>query len=305
MNEQEAQERRSKLWELLGPLPPLDRPIEATVIEERLTPSYRLERLMLDLNGIEEAPAFFVSPLEAGPRRPLILYHHAHGNDWSIGKNELLAGRPELVTPPYAEVLASMGFNVLCIDQWNFGERQGRTESAVFKEMLWRGQVLFGMMIYDSLRALDYAKTRLDVDPRHVGVIGMSMGATLSWWLAALEPRISVCVDLCCMSDFQSLLDRQAHDGHGLYYFVPQLLNHFTAAQINELIAPRPHLILAGDHDPLTPPEGLNRIDAHLRSVYESMNASECYQMRRFQIGHHETTAVRRLAVQFLGRWLL
>ena len=35
----------------------------------------------------------------------------------------------------------------------------------MFKAMLWQGQVLWGMMVYDSLRALDFLVQRPDVDP--------------------------------------------------------------------------------------------------------------------------------------------
>jgi hypothetical protein len=61
-----------------------------------------------------------------------------------------------LQKPPYAEILAGRGIASLCIDAWLFGERRGRTESEAFKQMLWNGQVLWGMMVYDSLRAVDY-----------------------------------------------------------------------------------------------------------------------------------------------------
>ena len=35
-----------------------------------------------------------------------MLYCHAHGNRFDIGKEELVAGRPALASPPYAEALA-------------------------------------------------------------------------------------------------------------------------------------------------------------------------------------------------------
>ena len=87
----------------------------------------------------------------------------------------------------------------------------------------------------------------------------------MAGWLAALDERVKVCVDLCCLADFQALMEHRSLEGHGLYYFVPGLLKHFTSAQINALIAPRAHLSLAGIYDPLTPPDGLDRIDGELR----------------------------------------
>ncbi|MEH7096522.1 hypothetical protein [Neobacillus vireti] len=53
-------------------------------------------------------------------------------------------------------------------------------------------------------------------------------------------------MDICCLTDYQALMEEDGLDGHGIYYYVPELLNHFTASEINALIAPRAHLGLAG-----------------------------------------------------------
>jgi Acetyl xylan esterase (AXE1) len=153
-----------------------------------------------------------------------------------LGKDEFLAGRSALQSPPYAEALAHRGIAGLCIDAWNFGERRGRTESELFKELLWRGHVLWGLMVYDTLRATDYVLSRSDVRADRVATLGMSMGSTMAWWHAALDERIWVCVDLCCLTDFQALIDTRGLDGHNLYYYVPGLPKYFSAAEINALI---------------------------------------------------------------------
>jgi hypothetical protein len=41
------------------------------------------------------------------------------------------------------------------------------------------------------------------------------------------------------MTDFEELMKINNLKGHGIYYYVPSLLKHFSTAQINELIAPR------------------------------------------------------------------
>ena len=294
---------RDQLYTLLGDLPARDRPISVQQLSQAERDGYRLETLLLDLNGVEPVPAYFVRPKAGGPF-PTILYNHAHGGDYVLGKRELLDGRAALQAPPYAVELTRQGYAALCIDAWGFGERRGRTESELFKEMLWHGQVLWGMMVYDSLRAVDYLVSRADVDASRIGTLGLSMGSTMAWWLAALDPRIKVCVDLCCLTDYQALIDSRGLDGHGIYYYVPGLLKHFSTAEINALVAPRPHLSLAGDYDPLTPPAGLERIDAHLRQVYAEHGAAACWSLLRYPIGHFETAAMRAAVVAFLKQWL-
>ena len=305
MAQPEAVARRELLYSLLGDLPDRERPLGVEKIgEEEVDGAYKLETLTLDLNGIEQVPAYFVAPLRTVGPIPGILYNHAHGGAYDLGKEELTAGRAALQAPPYARALTQQGYCALCIDHWLFGERRGRTESELFKQMLWEGRVLWGMMVYDSLRALDYLASRPEVDAERLGTAGISMGSTMAWWAAALDTRIKVTVDLCCLTDFQALIDSRGLDGHGIYYYVPALLKHFTTGQINELIAPRAHLSIAGNHDALTPPAGLDRIDAELTAVYEQHGASERWLLQRYEIGHLETAHMRVQVMDFLSRFL-
>lgn len=295
---------RELLYSLLGDLPDRNATIASSTcgIEER--PAYHLERLMLDLNGFEPVPAYFLRPLRAAAHYPAILYSHAHGGDYVLGKDELISGRAGLQPPPYGEALAKRGYAVLAIDHWNFGERRGRTESELFKEMLWKGRVLFGLMVYDNLRAIDYLVSRRDVDARRLGALGMSMGSTLSWWTAALDERIGAVADLCCLSDFHTLVERRGLDGHGIYYYVPGLLKHFTTAKIQALICPRPHLSLAGEFDPLTPPEGLDRIDRQMKQLYGKAGAAGAWKLSRYKVAHLETAAMRAEVLAFFHKTL-
>ena len=298
------QERRQELWSLMGDLPAWDREISVSLVLEEERESYVLEKLVLDLNGIEPVPAYFVRPLSASEPMPAVLYNHAHGGDYVLGKDELIDGRDALQNPPYAEELARRGYCALCVDTWAFGERRGRTESEIFKEMLWRGQVMWGMMVYDSVRALDYLASRADVNAERIATLGISMGSTMAWWVAALDPRVKACIDLCCLTDYHALIRAGGLDGHGIYYYVARLLQHFTTAQINALIAPRAHLSIAGIYDSLTPPDGLDAIDAELKQAYEAEGAPDAWRLLRYHTGHFETAHARAEVVRFLDRWL-
>lgn len=295
--------RRAELLALLGDLPARpDAPTATTVsIEER--DGYLLETLTLDLNGIELVPAYYVRPVEVDAPLPVVLYHHAHGGDYVLGKDELIRGRSLLQDPPWGKVLTDLGYGALCIDTWAFGERRGRSEGTIFRQMLWDGQVMWGMMVFDALRSVDYLVSRPDVDANRIATLGLSMGSTLAWWLAALDERIATCIDLCCLTDFDALEAIGNLDGHGVYYYVPRLRQHFTAAGINALIAPRPHLALAGRYDRLTPLVGLERIDAELREVYAAMDAPDAWKLGTYPCGHMETAAMRASAVEWLLRW--
>ena len=304
MDQVRDQARRAELYALLGDLPERNRPVEWQKVAEERRETYVLEKLLLDLNGIEPVPAYFVRPHDRADRRPVVLYNHAHGGDFVLGKDELINGRSHLQDPPYAEALVAQGYAALAIDAWAFGERRGRTQESLFKGMLWQGEVLWGMMVYDSIKAIDYLETRDDVDLNRLATLGLSMGSTMAWWVAALDERVKVCVDLCCLTDFHALLDTNGLDGHGVYYYVPGLLKHFRTSEINALIAPRPHLSLAGNFDRLTPPTGLDRINAALCDVYRERGAPDAWKLVRYNTGHFETAAMRAEITSFLDRFL-
>jgi dienelactone hydrolase len=296
--------RRRELYGLLGELPDRKRPIAGKQRKEEERDGYVLETWDLDLNGIETVPAYLARPRSISGRVPAVLFDHSHGGGYKIGKQEFIDGRSYLQPVPYAKVLTDLGYVALCIDSWVFGERSHTSEVDMFKAMLWRGQVLWGMMVYDGLRALDFLVKRPEVDTQRVGTLGMSMGSTMAWWLGALDERIKVTVDINCLTDFHALLARKALALHGLYYFVPGLINHFTTAQINALIAPRAHLGLAGLRDKLTPVEGLDVIDRELTQVYTKLGHPERWKLLRYDVEHQETPEGRLAIIAFLKEFL-
>lgn len=293
---------RDLLSSLLGDLPHRDRPVSAETVRIEERDAYKLEVLRLDLNGEEPVPAYFTRPKTPGPW-PAVVYNHSHGGNYGLGKDEFLRGR-EYIHTPWADELALRAICGLCIDHRCFGERAEMSESEAFKLALWQGRVLWGLMVYDTLKATDYLVSRPDVVPSRIATLGMSMGSVMAQWHAALDERVAACLDICCLTDYQSLIGRRRLDAHGLYYYVPGLLKHFTAAQVNALICPRPHLALEGDLDSLTPSEGLDTIDAHLKRVYAEAGVPENWRIERFQCGHVELPEMRALAVEFLEKRL-
>ncbi|MCV0393946.1 MAG: hypothetical protein K5872_19770 [Rhizobiaceae bacterium] len=301
----ESERLRQRLWSLLGG-PPLSRQpsIISRQIAGQAVEGAVVEDLLLDLNGIEPVPALFLRP-RAVERPPLVLYAHAHGNNYDMGRNELVTGRPALQQPAYGHALVERGYAVLAIDNWLFGDRPRHGgENAFAKGRLLGGDTVFGMMLRDNQAALTLAVSELDVDSDRVAVMGLSMGASIAWWLTALDERIRVCVDLCCMTDFETAIRTGGIDGHGLYYCVPGLLREFSTASINVLTVPRPHLSLNGRFDPLTPEAGLEAVGIRLGAAYAAAGAPDAWRMEVHDCGHVETPAMRLSALAFLRKWL-
>lgn len=294
------EDRRAALYGLLGDLPARNRDVSGRLRSEVIRDGYVLETWDLDLNGIETVPAYVARPRTITGRAPAVVFNHSHGGGYTIGKTEFVEGRPYLQPVPYAKDLTDLGCVAIAIDHWVFGERAHTTELDTFKSMLWRGQVLWGAMVFDSLKAVDWLVSRPDVDAGRIGTIGMSMGSSMAQWLAALDDRIRVTVDICCLVDYHTLLAKKGQSGHGVYYYVPGLLKHFTASEINALVAPRAHLSLAGLQDKLAPAEGLDVIDRELTRVYTAAGRPDAWQIRRYDVGHQETAEGRVEAMRFL-----
>jgi dienelactone hydrolase len=160
------------------------------------------------------------------------------------------------------------------------------------------------MMMFDELRALDYLASRPEVDPQRLGTLGMSMGATKAWWLAALDPRIHLCLDVCCLTDYEELIKARALSDHAIFYYVPSLLKHFQTADINELIVPRPRLSVNGRQDPLTPPLGVEKVRNHLLPLYREYGREADCRIELFDAAHVELPEMRKLILEWMDRYL-
>ena len=300
--------RRKELWSLLGDLPWEHKPAAAQRMGTEKHEGFTLERLVLDLSGVEPVPALLLVPDRLQRPAPGLLYIHWHGGMYDLGKEQLLRGVD--VQPPYAPVCAEKGLVTLAIDSWCFGERKheqdgGQGEQDAFKLMLWRGQVLFGMMMFDEFRAMDYLASRPEVDVQRLGAFGMSMGSTKAWWLAALDPRVKVCMDVCCLTDFEELIRTDGLHRHGIFYYVPSLLKHFQTADINELIVPRAHLSVNGRRDPLTPPAGVEKIRDRLMPLYRKYGKESDCRIELFDCEHVELPEMRKLILEWMDRELV
>lgn len=273
-------------------------------LEAEEADGYVVQRLSFVTAGGEAVRGMLTRPLGSGPF-PAVLYIHAHGDRYDIGADELLDGRPALLGP-LGPVFARLGFVTLAIEMPAFGSRSEPNESARAKACLWRGLSVAGQMVAEQQAAFAWLAAREDVIADRIGVFGLSMGATLGYWLAAVEPRVACVAHLCCYADFDSLIETGAHDLHGIYLTVPGLLEIATNGEIAGLVAPRPQLIAIGDRDPLTPPAAVDLALAQTRDAYARAGVPGGLTLiREPDTGHVETEAMRAGVLAFLQRYLV
>jgi len=273
--EKERQQIRAQVWELLGKLPPRPKTPKVQTLSREDRGDFVVEKFQFENSAGATVPGYIILPRNASGKSPAILYCHWHGGEYDLGKEELFQSKHTVEEP--GPTFAKRGYVVIGVDAYCFGERNGRGpagekgrdgELSASKFNLWVGRTLWGMILRDDLMALDYLVSRPEVDANRVGVIGMSMGATRAWWMMALDERIKTGVPICCLTRYQNLIEHGLLKSHGIYYYVPNILNHFDTEAIVALIAPRPVLFLDGDQDQTSPVDGIHAIEAAVRPVY-------------------------------------
>ena len=207
-------EIRATLWKLLGDFPARPRVPDVRILSRTKEDGYVLEKFVFQDGLGLSVPGYLFLPRNMTGKVPAILYCHWHAGQWDIGKEEMLRQNATPAVP--GPTLARLGYAVLGIDACGFGERNGQGpggpterggegELTASKFSLWAGRTLWGTIVRDDLMALDYLCSRPEVDSSRIGVTGISMGSTRSWWIMALDDRPKTAVCVGCMTRYQEL----------------------------------------------------------------------------------------------------
>ena len=307
---QQQAEVRTTLWQLLGKLPPRPKVPEVKTLAREDKGTYWLERFEFDNGAGATVPGVLLLPKKTTGKVPAILWHHWHGGEYDGGKIEVFQTKHTPAAP--GPTLVERGYAVLAIDAYCFGERNGRGpggpaekggagELSASKFQLWVGRTLWGMIVRDDLMALDYLCSRQEVDAQRVGVTGISMGATRTWWLMALDERPRAAVAVCCLTRYRDLIESRMLQAHGIYYFVPGVLNHFDTEAVVACIAPRAFLSLAGGDDAGSPVSGIRKIEAAAGPAWRLCDKGDAFRSVIYPgVGHVYTPEMW----QEMLRWL-
>ena len=290
-------EVRKKILEMMGGLP--DRSVvrvrEFGVIEES---GFRVEKI-----AYESLPDFWVTanvyvPAGAGPF-PAIILSPGHGP----GKESQAS---------WAANLAHNGVLSLAIDTFGAGERlqhydpeletskvepSGEHEHASLSTLL-TGKHVSRYFVNDGMRGVDYLTQRKDVNAAHIGAFGCSGGGTVTAYLAALDPRISVTATACYITSYQELLNSTgAQDAE-------QTLPNFVANGLDfadwvELCAPRPYAVISTTND-MFPFAGARSTFEEVKRIYGLYGAGDRPQFITGPGGHGNLGPISQQILDFL-----
>jgi dienelactone hydrolase len=316
----------------------LDRPavpLDVKVVDTKTENGLTTEKLSFATEkkadgGIERVPALLVRPEKADRKMPVVIALHGTGGNKEGQRGWLVD-------------LAKRGIIGIAIDARYHGERAGGAKgAAAYNEAItraWKAKPgepqehpFYYDTVYDLWKTVDYLRTRPDVDPERIGMIGTSMGGIETWLAATVDDRVKVLVPMIGVQSFRWSLDndrwqgrantiRAAHDAaakdlgepmvnqkvcRALWNkVIPGILDQFDCPSMLRLAAGRPLLILNGELDPNCPVEGARLAVAEAEKAYKDAGASDKLKVMIAPGVKHQVTAEhRQAALEWCEKWL-
>ncbi len=155
-----------------------------------------------------------------------------------------------------ARSLAAQGYAVLAVDLRGYGEteitrrsnrdRAGGYEAQVLGVMagvaydgLKLGRSIFAMRVFDIGRAVEYLRTREDIDPRNIAVAGRNSCGLHALYAAAVDPEVAGVLADSSLVSWSELARAKLYSWH-FQDFLPRALTSHDLPQLAGILAPRP-----------------------------------------------------------------
>jgi len=292
---------RKTMWEILGPFPektPLNARITGTVEKE----GYRVENIIY-----ESLPGFYVTaslfiPANINKPAPAILFCSGH----STGVYRLEYYQLPLLN------LVKKGFIVLAIDPIGQGERlqyynPEKGESAIGSstqehsypstQVFLSGKSIARYFLWDGIRGIDYLVSRKEVDPKRIGVHGLSGGGTQTAYISALDDRVAASAPAGYITSYRRLLESVGvQDGEQNFYRgISSGIDH---ADFIEIRASRPTLIMATTNDFFSI-HGTRETYSEVKRIYELCGKPDNITITEDDYGHGYTKKNREAMYAF------
>jgi inosine-uridine nucleoside N-ribohydrolase/dienelactone hydrolase len=228
--------------------------------------------------------------------------------DYGIGEYTSI-GRPTPQQPHsrligWAAELARRGYVTLALTQRGLGDRgfNGDTQS---KAALIQGFTMQGIHAHEIRQALTYLMGRDDVDPERVACTGMSFGGITTFYTTGADDRFAAAAPLCGgVGTLRHMLDVGTPGYHGVYWWVPRILQHFDQPEIVAAQAPRPYFIAAPLEDIGMPKEGVAELLEKAGPAYARAGRPDGLVAYRPHGEHGFTLEMFEETVKFFDKWL-
>ena len=207
----------------------------------------------------------------------------------------------------HGHTLALHGYAAMVIDPVQISETAGLHHGVFNQEMYeWytRAYTPAGFEVWNAIRALDYLETRPEVDSERIAMTGRSGGAAMSWFTAAVEPRIKVVIPVMGIGTYAVSVPDNTQRRHCDCMYPVNFRMH-DLIHLGSLIAPRPLFTAHGRLDPLFPVAGYEEFESAMTALYDSYSVPDQFRNLVVESGHEDSDLLRSEAVRWLDRWLM
>ncbi len=278
---------------------------------------YLREKVLIRTSRDTIMPVYLLIPKTAPkPGATVVAFAgHGYGVKDIVGLWEDGAERytPDGYHKDFAVALVQRGFVVAAPEISCFGERQ--TDFSYLNPLIGQenpgtcthtamlafhlGGSVIGLRAHDGKCLIDYLATRPEVDLGRLGAMGISGGGMHTFYSTCLDERIRACVISGYFSTYQASILAMHHCACN---FIPGLAQFGEMYDLVGLIAPRPVLVEAGDHDGIFPLGAVKESVARAQGVYAVFGAQDQVQTDYFE-GRHQISG--RRAYDFLADQLM
>lgn len=297
------EEYRRELQEMLGLWPAPER----TDLKPVITGKLEREDFVVEKLYFQALPRLYVTanlylPKKLEKPAPAILYVCGHSR---VVTNGVSCGN-KAGYQHHGAWFARNGYVCLLIDTLQLGEIEGMHHGTYREGQWWwnsRGYTPAGVEAWFGMRALDYLCSRPEVDKERIGMTGRSGGGSYTWTVAALDDRVKVAAPVAGITDLQNQVVDGAVEGHcDCMFFLNTYRWDFP--QVAALIAPRPLLIGNSDKDTIFPLDGVVRLHAQTRRIYELYGAADHLGLLITEGPHSDTQDLQVPVFRWFNRFL-
>lgn len=300
------QEVKQTMWDILGPFP------EKTPLNVQITGKVKKDGFTVENLIYESLPGFYVTaslfiPDNTQKPAPAILFCTGHTD---------ISFRDHLYQLPILNFV-NKGFIVLAIDPLGQGERLQYFNPETGKSYIGSatkehsypsvqtaliGQSIARYFVWDGIRGIDYLVSRKEVDPKRIGVHGLSGGGTQTAYISALDDRVTASAPACYVTSYKRLMESiGVQDGEqNFYHGIARGIDH---ADFIEVRAPKPTLIMAMTRDFFSI-QGVYETYSELKDVYTIFGKPENIVLTEDDYEHDYTRKSREAMYAFFQEHL-
>lgn len=219
------------------------------------------------------------------------------------------AGKLALPIQSFCATAATLGIITLVYDPIGQGERLESWRDHGHLNALLVGLSQLGLMVWESIRALDYLLSRPEIDTARVGMTGASGGGLNTLFTTAIENRFACAIPVAYPCTFSAAMqaerDLNWEDGTDVCNQVPLVMSYAEMSDIASLFLPKPMMILSGTRDKIFPIAGVRQIASRIEHHYRLVGMAERFRFSEFDEEHGYPLSMRQAAYGWLSRWLL